>query len=468
LRRIALFLLLAAAALRCWDFGNPVIHVDEQYYLLVADRMLRGAVPFVDLWDRKPVGLFLHFAAIRLLPGDGVLAYQLVATAYAAATAVIVAALARRVGSGPRGALAAGLLYLVGLGLLGGRGGQSPVFYDLYMALGALLVLRLPATADPRAIVRSGLAACLLAGVAIQCKYTPAVEGAFFGLAYLHALHRAGARPPALAGAGALWLAAGLLPTLAAAGWYAAHGRFDAWWFANLVSIGLRPAYPPAQIAGRLLGIGAQLAPLAAAAWSARSRTPEGRLAAGWLAAALVGFLAVGTYFDHYALPLLAPLCTLAAPALDRPRWRRGLIAAALALFAVERVRAPDDAPGAREVARLVRANAGDGCPYVFLGDTVTYLLADACLPTPYAFPNLLAYTTERGATGIDEAGEVRRILAARPPAIVWTERPNLPYNPASLTALRRALGGYRPVYRTGRANGTTTLWLRRDLPFRS
>lgn len=97
-------LLLWAIALRAHDFGNPIIHVDEQYYLLVGDRMLHGALPYVDLWDRKPVGLFLFFAAIRLLPGDGILAYQLVATLFAAATAWLVARGGRMLGARPAAA----------------------------------------------------------------------------------------------------------------------------------------------------------------------------------------------------------------------------------------------------------------------------------------------------------------------------------------------------------------------------
>ena len=108
--RIGIFLLLLviAFAIRARDFGNPIIHVDEQYYLLVGDRMLHGAVPYIDIWDRKPVGLFLIFAAIRLLPGDGILAYQLVATLVAAATASLVASGGRRLGASRGGAVAAG------------------------------------------------------------------------------------------------------------------------------------------------------------------------------------------------------------------------------------------------------------------------------------------------------------------------------------------------------------------------
>ena len=38
-----------AVAARAGTFGNPNIHVDEQFYLYVARRMLEGARPFVDV-----------------------------------------------------------------------------------------------------------------------------------------------------------------------------------------------------------------------------------------------------------------------------------------------------------------------------------------------------------------------------------------------------------------------------------
>ncbi len=465
-------LLLAAFALRCWDFGNSVIHVDEQWYLLVGDGVLRGAVPYVDLWDRKPAGLFLLFAAIRLLPGDGVLAYQLVATMFAAATAIVIERGARRIGAAPRGAIAAGLLYLLGLELLGGRGGQAPVFYDLPVALAGLIVLRLR---DRRHVVGSGAVACLVAGLAIQLKGTVAIEGAFIGLAHAWTLARRGARPVRLAAAAVLWLLIGLGPTLAVAGWYARHGWSSQWWFANVTSIALRPGYPVGQLSMRLLGIAALLSPMmACAALTWRTRAGETgastRLAFGWLFAATVGFASIGTFFDHYALPLLAPLAICAAPTLGRlRRVATAIIGVALLLITVERASAPDDASGARRVAAVVRANTRGGCPYVFAGDTITYLLARACTPTAYAFPNLLAYTPERGATGVDEAAEVRRILFRRPPVIVGTTRRLAIWNPASLWAVRIALAAdYRPVFSTPRAGWRTVVWLRRDLAYRA
>src|SRR3546814_14232447 len=88
----AVILVAAAFALRGRYFGIPHLHVDEQFYLLVGDRILNhGAIPYVDIWDRKPVGLFLLYAGIRLLGGDGIVQYQVVATLFAAATAILIA-----------------------------------------------------------------------------------------------------------------------------------------------------------------------------------------------------------------------------------------------------------------------------------------------------------------------------------------------------------------------------------------
>jgi hypothetical protein len=476
-------LVIAAIALRWWDWGNPVIHVDEQWYLLVGERMRAGAVPYIDLWDRKPIGLFLLYAAMAALPGGGILGYQLVATAFAAATAIVVDRIARLTGAAARGGLAAGLLYLVALELLGGRGGQSPVFYNLFVAAAAWLAIALPQrlAAGGRGIVASGTLACLLCGVAIQMKYTPVFEGAFVGLAHVWAYARSpkmsGARWAGGLAAMCLWIVAGVAPTAAAMAWYGSHGWLASWWFANVTSIGLRAGYPAAELAMRLLGISAQLSPLmfaAAVGWRRRPRTgPRAAattLALVWLAAALVGFLAIGTFFDHYALPLVAPLAVMAARTLGRStRTLVACLGLMLLLFAVERLAARRDGPGARAVAAVVAANsAGRGCPYVFIGDTITYHLAHACLPTAYAFPNLLAYATEQGATGIDEAAEVRRILAARPAVIVTSTRRLAIWNQGSVRAEKAALArDYRPVFSVPRETWRTVVFLRRDLAYR-
>ena len=121
-------------------------------------------------------------------------------------------------------------------------------------------------------------------------------------------------------------------------------------------------------------------------------------------------------------------------------------------------------------MARRPSAAANDrgGCPYVFAGDSVLYHLARACIPTAYAFPSTLAYEAEQGATGIDEAAEVRRILAGRPPVIVTMDEPMAPWNRDSQALMRRALATrYRRVLVVPREEAHLLVYLRNDLPLR-
>lgn len=465
----ATVLLAVAVATRASFLGDAVYHVDEQWYLLVGDRLLHGAVPYVDLWDRKPIGLFLLYAALRRLPGDAVLSYQVAAMLCAAATAWLVAVGGRRLGASPGAALAAGAAYLIWLPLLSGGGGQSPVFYNLPMAAAGLLTLRLPALAaarQQRAIVAGGAAACLFAGIAIQIKYTPFVEGALFGLAHLFYLRRSGASLARTVAAGLLWATLGLLPTLLAIAWFADQGdaTFHAFWFANFTSVALRRGYPAAKIAGRLAGTWAQLSPLivcAVLAW--RARREETVVATAWLVAALVGYAMIGAFFDHYALPLLVPLAVLAAPALRDRRTVIAVLGLGLTVLVIKSVARPREGDGIRSLARVVEANDRGGCPYVFAGDSIVYLLAHACVPTPYAFPSSLAYEAERGATGVDEATEVRRVMAARPPVVVTMDRPLAPWNAASEAIVAAALSkDYRLAFAAPRAGGHELVYVRR------
>ncbi len=455
-----------AFLLRAWDFGNPVLHVDEEWYLLVGDRMRAGALPYLDLWDRKPLGLFAIYAAIRLLPGNGVVAYQVVACLFAGATAWAVERCARAVGASPRASLAAGAAYLLWLPLLSGWGGQSPVFYNLLIAGAALLTLRLPRRTSTRAVWWSGAAACTLGGLAIQTKYTPAVEGALFGCAHLFYLRRTGAGWPATIAAALGWIALGALPTLIAAWsyWRLGPAAWRAWWFCNVVSITLRHGYPAAKIAMRLLGTGAQLAPLVIGVVIARrERGGAVALAWGWLAAALIAWASVGAFFDHYALPLLPPMCVLAALGWTGRELVMGVsLLLALVTVVTKAALRPDDAPAARAVAAFVEAHSGRECPFVFTGDSATYLLAHACLPTTYAFPSTLSYASERGSTGIDEAAEVARIMARRPPAVVTLVEPLAPLNPASARVMRAALArDYHPAFSAPGHFTRVIVWLR-------
>ena len=219
---VALAVLLAVAfAIRGPLLGNPVFHVDEHFYLLVGYRMRHGGLPLVFIFDRKPIGLFLIYAFFSGLGGYGVLAYQIAATLAAAATGWLVRTIA--VGyAAPAAALAAGVLYILLLVHLsaGCRRANSPVFYNVLIALAALMASRILADdaargAGPRRLAL-GCGLMLIVGCAIQIKYSVLFEGVYFGLLLLWRQVEADRRIGPLIGCGGAWVACALALTVAA------------------------------------------------------------------------------------------------------------------------------------------------------------------------------------------------------------------------------------------------------------
>lgn len=417
-------LLLFAALVRAQTFGDPFIGFDEQFYLLVGDRMWhQGALPFVDIFDRKPIGLFLIYAAIRALGGAGFVQYQLVALGFVAATALAIVRLARRTAPGMAAVAAAGL-YILWLNFMECEGGQAPVFYNWLMVWAAGLTSS--AIEQRRRLVGRGAAAMLLVGLALQIKYTVVVEGVCFGGVLLWAAWRERWPPARLLGTGVLWVGAASVPTLAALGYYVATGHGEAFVFANFRSIfGRLPDPGWAQWRGLGL-IAAILLPLVALVFADRLAPRVRGFVLLWLLAALAGPLLFGNYLNpQSAAPLIAPLVIAAAPALAQPRRMPSavLLATILVLSQIViavAIHAKGGRADALALARAAQPRPGK-CLYIYDGQPALYLLTHSCLPTRWAFPGHLNTQDEASARaiGVDPVAEVQRILATRPNTII-------------------------------------------------
>lgn len=466
-----LVLLALAFAVRAIALGNPVLHVDEEFYFLVGQRWAEGALPYVDIWDRKPVGLFL----IYLLPGalglpGGIWLYQLLALGCAVGTALIVASLADRAGW-QRGALFGAAAYLLWINLIEGQGGQSPIFYNLLIAGATWLIApRGNDAASPGRRIRYGLAAMALVGVALQIKTSVVFEGMFFGL---WLLWRERQRPLwHVAGYAAVLVALALLPTAIAWGSYRAIGHEAEWVFANITSILQRVPDPPGERFGNLAKLLLITSPMLAMAVLARAVRPGAtaeRATADWLfgwgAVAVAAVLGFGTWFDHYALPMLVPLSVLAAGFLGHHRTGLRIAIPLLAfvavggqaLLSVKRI----NRGGQAQAVALARAiGVGPGCLYVYSSTPMLYALADRCTLTRFQFPAHLPRRREAGALGVDEAAEIDRIFMARPGAVVMQpaydgERPEL----RARVLGHLARGGYRRAAVLPLGNLKITVW---------
>lgn len=480
--RVAVLLIIAVAiATRIVSWWNPVAHPDDQFYLLAGEQLLLGHWPYVDVWDRKPLGLFLVYAGVASL-GGGILMLNLVATTFAAATALVIRQIAFRFATAV-GATLGALAYLLVIPLIGGMNGQSPVFYNLLMAIAAWLLIDAAQAEHVRSIVRRALLTMLLCGLSMTIKQVAFVEGMFFGLAFLWLLWRRGLSLGRLMLIATAMVIIALLPTALTLGGYALAGRaaLDTYVQASFVSIFEKGGWgATAKFAG-LAFFFLHVTPLLVMAIvgarhrrAARHGDQRDVLLIGWSIAAIIGYVLVPHFFDHYALPVIAPLCISAATFFDRPSGR--LWFATLALVSLILGPSLGFAPNRSALADYTRLETivndarHDGCIYLADGPTRLYSDTGACRLTRYVFPDHLNLSTEAGAVGVETTVELSRVLAAAPAVILTQDRERKKHNPATDHILYPWLAAhYRQVYRvpddSSRYLQGVRVWQRRDLP---
>ena len=474
-----LALLAVAIVTRAAVFGNPLLHVDDQYYLLVGKAINHGQLPYVDIWDRKPIGLFVIYAAIARLGGSGVEEYQLVAGLFAVATAWVVSRLASRIAN-RQGALLAGIVYLATLVPFGGQGGQSPVFYNLLIAGAALSFVR--AAEGSTRLVPAAMTAMCACGLALTIKQVSFVEGIYFGLCFLVLAHRRQWPPLRLVGLSAAMIALALLPTLLAALYYFAHGHLGDYVFANFISIFFKAGQG---IHSRIFGVlfllvfmitlilvGVIGAIIRHRCWG--NTDFRSAFISGWMIAALLGIMLIPNFYDHYELPLIAPLGVSAATLLGR---RTGIaLAAALCLTAwsegsMFRFESNREGRQAFEsMASVIARSRHNGCIYIASGPPLLYDRAGDCRLTLYQFPEHLADFIESEAIGTNQQVELARVLGLHPAVIVRRTHPLKNENLASSQQVGTALlSNYRRIMVVSapveRDEQRFEIWQRRDLP---
>ena len=425
---VALALNLAAAVMtRLPAFGNPVIHVDEQFYLLVGEHMLRGEWPYSDIFDRKPFLLFALNAGFALFGSQALWAQQIAALLAVVATALLLRAIARRA-LPDRLTAWPGVLYIALLPGFEGIGAQAPVFYTPLVCLAALWTLR---AAETGHLLRYGALAMLASGLAIQIKYSVIFECGLFGLALLWRAHRSHWPAAQIVLAAAVWIGTALLPSAAIGAGYAAAGHWDAFWQANVMS-NLAVGAPLAEALPRLavnLAILIGVLACAAAGWSRLdwSRGQGAVFVRWWCAAALFGYVVYGTWYTHYMLPVLAPLSLAAiagfAAASRLPRRAAlGLLALTLVACGVRGaylLREHGTAAQAERIAATIRERipAGERL-LIYAGDPGFYRLAGSPLPHPFVFPDHYSRNSARRFLPQSPTAALRATFA-HPPAVV-------------------------------------------------
>ncbi|MXO64251.1 ArnT family glycosyltransferase [Altericroceibacterium endophyticum] len=473
LHLIALGVLMAlAVASRMPWYGDPIVGYDEQLYSLIGNHMLKGALPFVDLWDRKPFGLFLINAIARWIGGPGPIGIQIMGTIAAIAGSWLTYRFALYLTDWACSCLAASF-YLLLMPLYTIFTSQSEIFHVPFM-LGMLCVLY---RGGRPITLRAAIFAMLLGGLALQIKYTVLPQCIFFGCYALWRFWRGGMPPIRLVTLAMLFALIGLLPTICVAIFYWAQGGWDAFVFANFISffdrvpLGRTGFVKPHRW---LLLLAIAIPGLASCKrLKGTSQAAPYRLLVGWSLAALATVYLPGTTYIYYLAALIPCAVLLGLPFYGSAgpfRWAPAFLYLYFyaALFNnIGWVRmAEEDRQVAAVLERATSPYVGhrQDCLYVFDGPTGLYDLTESCLPTTFIYPDHLNNALETNALGIDQAGEVARILSQRPGAIITASEAVTPQNPESLRLIHKATAtDYQRVAQIHHHNRMLYAWVRRD-----
>lgn len=475
-----LIILLVTLFTRLLQLGDPTAHIDDQFYLYAGQSLLTGDLPYVEIWDRKPIGIFLIYAACAALGGNGVIQYQIVAGLFVFATALTIYAFGRHIAT-HQGALRAAILYPIIILPIGGGAGQTPIFYNLLVAVAALLTFRTVVGRQGSSLI-AAYAGMGLIGLALVIKQTVVFEGALFGLflagsIYIRTRHVA---RTALTSLGLMASAA--IPTLLAFAVYWQRGYIAEIWQATVISVFQKE---PVTFADRMFGmpqfVKAIAVPFSATGFSLltivndKGWTLTTSFFAAWCATAIVSFFAIPNFFDHYALPLALPFCVTMATALGgrfpgTPIFVAVLIAVGSTIDYIPHFASRFRADYPRLLAD-VRTSLRGGCLYVHFGPPQLYTDTGACRVTRFVFPDHLDTEVERSALPVKQDAEIERIFREQPPKLVVTgDRIFLLRNPQAAAILHRYLQcGYRPShwYRLG-WDRPVQIWVRQDRIFPS
>jgi 4-amino-4-deoxy-L-arabinose transferase-like glycosyltransferase len=432
-----LIFLSLACATRLPILHYAVLDWDESLYFIMAQQWHAGHLPYTTVWDNKPLGIYVIFAAFQaLIPG---VAAMRVATALC--VALLAAAVFRITGIITRerqaGWIAGGLLVICSLS----NDGLS-ANTELFMAAGTTLAVLAVLTEAP------AWAAGLALGCGFMIKYVMVPE-AFFVLLLLY--HRRGGKDVAIA------VAAAALPVLAAAGLYAATGHLALWWDCSVLSNFRRAGakFHPGALGAALSTQFWRWGPLYLTAFilafGVRRRGLASNFPLLWLLGALLGAASAKSFYDHYFLQALPALCVLAGIGFARlPTGGavRDVFCAFLASLPLHagwqalRYATGPDLP-AEIAATLTAAHAQS--LYIFDSEPIIYPLTGLPAPTRFVLPSELMGLTLPQVAGVNPVAEVARILGTKPQYIVRRAPPPGPDvgNPQVYAVLDAALAAH-------------------------
>jgi 4-amino-4-deoxy-L-arabinose transferase-like glycosyltransferase len=469
----ALFLFLVVF-LRFSSFFQSGIGPDESIYLLMARSLTEGKPPYTEFFDNKPIGIYVLFSLALLIFGNSVLSIRLAACTVISITCYLLYRLGKVISKNDsKVGLIAGTLYAV---LTLGSGGISSdteiffapfVVFAFYLVFSLIVNLAKPINQSPLKLLLIGLTM----GIGLQVKQVVIFEfiailiWVSINLYYLYQtnliyLFKQVFRCYVILGIGLI------APFALIVTYFIITGHFDdftyANFYANLVRIGDERWSVNNFGIGFLIQVKSNLLLwlclfLIPFYWRySQDITPEEKRNLTyliiWFAMAFLGVCAPKSFYAHYFLQLLPPLCLLSSYMIIKTVWttrgiditKRFLILALILVTPLLNIVYPyfkvgiksvyfrcvkgidswGDSPAIISKYLRERVNPND---YIYVVDylSVIYFLVPSKVPTKYAYPGFMISPKLAKVAGNNPIHELHSIMNKKPAYIVKVKQKN-------------------------------------------
>ncbi len=420
-------------AFRFFSFFPAVIDHDESTYLVIANELLKGQHYWLDIFDTKPIGIFLLYAGFIKIAGNSIFFLRLLTALWVGLTAWLIYDMQKH--WCPRGPAAwlSGMFYLgmISLFTFYGVSPNTEIYFSSLAILAMWLVFRWPW--QWWSFILAGISIGL--GLLIkQAVLFDAVALGLFLLWRIIARHRNSIVHLLQLG---LMTLMSIIPMLIVMGWYINMNALDVFVdhqfflpgrylenahrsFAWVLIPDFFLRYFPITILAVVTVIRLSM-----------KRVPVIGFYLLWLLLALVAALLPKNAFGHYLVSMIPALAMLAGLAwhpdtvlprwllwLRNPRIGYGILFAFLLLNATLQYNDYKVKPDPmKEACEFIQA-AGIPEPVVYTGTTnyqILYFLLDCPPPVAYPHPSLLFDDRFRTVLHIDTIGEYNKVVAVQP-----------------------------------------------------
>lgn len=456
--------IILSILLRLSAFFQSTFDHDESLYLLVANSLLQGNVPYTDVWDNKPPGIYFLYALGLLIFGNNIISIRFFTCILVGCTCFLLYCLGKKITNNEILGLIAGIIYAVFSLENGGLAANTEIFFTPFVVLGFYLLFCLEITPEKQisqqkiTLISIGLSL----GIGLQIKQVVLFD--FLAILIILSLrlwwNKKSLTQPLIKEIVQCftWLILGfIMPTILIIISFTIAGHFNEYWYANFTANSKRVGNESFAIMTLIYALFIQLK-VNFFLWLCLILTPFYMLTASiksrkeltyltiWFIMSFLGVAAPKSFFTHYFLQLLPSFSLISAYIITESIWKIQnipklnkiiILILILVMPIMTQIYPKLNATIQYPLNRIVKGNQNWGDTPAMIGDyiidkindndyiyvfdyqPVIYYLTRSKIPTKYPFTSFLLKAKLAKVAGIEPKKEFISIMEKKPKYII-------------------------------------------------